>query len=88
VVESVAIAVVAATVALWLTLTVNRPLVIIAAALIMGVAVNGMHFTGMSAMSVYEHQGLETPTGASRHDAPAADRSGRWCSAFSVWCTR
>jgi NO-binding membrane sensor protein with MHYT domain len=64
VVESVAIAVVAATVALWLTLTVNRPLVIVAAALIMGVAVNGMHFTGMSAMSVYEHQGLETPTGA------------------------
>jgi len=49
---SVAIAVVAATVALWLTVTVSKPLVIFASALIMGIAVNGMHFTGMSAMSV------------------------------------
>jgi NO-binding membrane sensor protein with MHYT domain len=49
---SVAIAVVAATVALWLTMTVTKPLVIMASAMIMGVAVNGMHFTGMSAMSV------------------------------------
>jgi len=52
--ESVVIAVVAATVALWLTLTVSKPLVIFASALVMGVAVNGMHFTGMSAMSVQE----------------------------------
>jgi NO-binding membrane sensor protein with MHYT domain len=49
---SVAIAVVAATVALWLTVTVQRPSAIFVSALIMGVAVNGMHFTGMSAMSV------------------------------------
>jgi NO-binding membrane sensor protein with MHYT domain len=49
---SVAIAVVAATVALWLALTVSKPLIIFASALVMGVAVNGMHFTGMSAMSV------------------------------------
>ncbi len=49
---SVAIAVVAATVALWLTVTVQKPLVILASAMIMGIAVNGMHFTGMSAMSV------------------------------------
>jgi NO-binding membrane sensor protein with MHYT domain len=65
VIESVAIAVVAATVALWLALTVTRPLAIAAAALIMGVAVNGMHFTGMSAMSVHEHPVAGTPTGAS-----------------------
>ncbi|OJF11678.1 MHYT domain-containing protein, partial [Couchioplanes caeruleus] len=49
---SVIIAVVAATAALWLTATVRRPAAIAAAALVMGVAVNGMHFTGMSAMSV------------------------------------
>lgn len=52
---SVAIAVVAASVALWLTVTVQRPAALLASALIMGVAVNGMHFTGMSAMSVQEH---------------------------------
>src|SRR5262245_32788048 len=46
---SVGIAVVAAAVALWLAVTVRKPLAILAAALIMGVAVNGMHFTGMSA---------------------------------------
>jgi NO-binding membrane sensor protein with MHYT domain len=49
---SVAIAVVAATVALWLAVTVRKTLAIVASALIMGIAVNGMHFTGMSAMSV------------------------------------
>lgn len=51
--ESVVIAVVAATVAIWLTLTVTKPAVIFASALVMGIAVNGMHFTGMSAMSVH-----------------------------------
>ncbi|MBL7260452.1 MHYT domain-containing protein [Paractinoplanes lichenicola] len=52
---SIGIAVVAAAVALWLAVTVRRPLVIFAAALVMGVAVNGMHFTGMTAMSVETH---------------------------------
>ena len=64
VLESIAIAVVAATVALWLALTVKRPAAIITAALVMGVAVNGMHFTGMSAMSVHEHASTGTPHGA------------------------
>jgi NO-binding membrane sensor protein with MHYT domain len=49
---SIAIAVVAATAALWLTVNVHKPVAMIGAALIMGIAVNGMHFTGMSAMSV------------------------------------
>ena len=49
---SIAIAVVAAAVALWLAVTVRRPLIIFVAALVMGIAVNGMHFTGMTAMSV------------------------------------
>ncbi len=44
---SVLIAVVAATVALWFTVTVRRGMAIFVAALIMGVAVNGMHYTAM-----------------------------------------
>jgi NO-binding membrane sensor protein with MHYT domain len=49
---SVVIAVVAATVALWFTVTLSRRMVIFGAALVMGVAVNGMHFTGMASLSV------------------------------------
>jgi NO-binding membrane sensor protein with MHYT domain len=49
---SVVIAVVAATVALWFTVILRRKLLIFGAALIMGVAVCGMHYTGMAAMSV------------------------------------
>lgn len=52
---SVGIAVVAASVAFWLAVTVRKPLIIFVSALVMGIAVNGMHFTGMSAMSVTEH---------------------------------
>ncbi|WP_352244458.1 MHYT domain-containing protein [Actinoplanes sp. NBRC 103695] len=61
---SVGIAVVAAAVALWLAVTVRKPLAILAAALIMGVAVNGMHFTGMSAMSVRLEQPVTALNGA------------------------
>ena len=52
---SIGIAVVAASVALWLAVTVRKPVVIFLSALVMGIAVNGMHFTGMSAMAVHEH---------------------------------
>ncbi|GIF15402.1 MHYT domain-containing protein [Actinoplanes teichomyceticus] len=62
---SVLIAVVAATVALWLTLVVSRPAIIFVSALVMGVAVNGMHFTGMSAMSVVAGSGRGPVEGAS-----------------------
>ena len=61
---SIGIAVVAAAVALWLTVTVQKPLVVFISALVMGVAVNGMHFTGMSAMSVMEHSPDGSLTGA------------------------
>ncbi|MGC5310799.1 MHYT domain-containing protein [Micromonospora zamorensis] len=64
VVLSVAIAVVASTVALWLAMTVRRALAIFASALVMGVAVNGMHFTGMSALSVHRHERAGEVTGA------------------------
>lgn len=49
---SIAIAVVAATVALWLAVVVHSSKAIIGSAFVMGIAVNGMHFTGMYAMSV------------------------------------
>jgi NO-binding membrane sensor protein with MHYT domain len=52
VVASVAIAVVAATVALWFTVVVESAPAITLAALIMGVAVCGMHYTAMAALQV------------------------------------
>lgn len=52
VVVSVLIAVVAAIVALWLSVRVRGGWAIAGSALIMGVAVNGMHYTGMTAMHV------------------------------------
>jgi NO-binding membrane sensor protein with MHYT domain len=52
VVLSVVIAVVAATAALWATVTVRGAAATAAAALVMGLAVTGMHYTGIAAMSV------------------------------------
>ncbi|WP_026425224.1 MHYT domain-containing protein [Actinokineospora inagensis] len=69
VVLSVVIAVVAATAALWATLNVRGVAATAAAALIMGVAVTGMHYTGMAAMLV---SGLDpTPTLSTGLDAYA-----------------
>ncbi len=50
---SIVIAVVAATAALWVTVVVHRLAALLAASAIMAVAVNGMHFTGMTAMHVH-----------------------------------
>jgi NO-binding membrane sensor protein with MHYT domain len=63
VVLSVAIAVVAATAALWFTVSVRRPLWVAGAASIMGVAVAGMHYTGMSAVAVHRHANSSAVTG-------------------------
>ena len=49
------IAIAAATDALWFTLRVHGALKIGGAALVMGVAVTGMHYTGMYGMSVEAH---------------------------------
>lgn len=57
---SVLIAVVAATVALWFTVTVSGMRAITAAAAVMGVAVCGMHYTAMAAVRV-----TLDPTGSS-----------------------
>lgn len=63
VVASLLIAIVAATVALWFTVTLNTGPAITAAALIMGVAVCGMHYTGMAALRVRLGSGQETVNG-------------------------
>ncbi|MGW0658280.1 MHYT domain-containing protein [Streptodolium elevatio] len=49
---SIVIAVVAATAALWAALNVRGPAAVAGASVIMGVAVSGMHYTGMAAISV------------------------------------
>ncbi|UYQ61515.1 MHYT domain-containing protein [Streptomyces peucetius] len=71
---SVVIAVVAATAALWAAVSVHGFLASLGAALVMGLAVSGMHYTGMAAVSVHIHDAVEavdvavTVTG----DPPAA----------------
>jgi NO-binding membrane sensor protein with MHYT domain len=50
---SVLIAIVAATAALWAALTLEGVLPTLGAAAIMGVAVSGMHYTGMAAMRMF-----------------------------------
>jgi NO-binding membrane sensor protein with MHYT domain len=65
---SVLIAIVASTVALWFTLRVRGVLPTAAAALIMGVAVTGMHYTGMYSMSAEGTTGSGLPSGAQAID--------------------
>ncbi len=50
---SLGIAVVAATVALFFTVVIKNAWAIAAAALVMGIAISGMHYTGMAAMQVH-----------------------------------
>jgi NO-binding membrane sensor protein with MHYT domain len=52
---SVLIAIVAATAALWAAVTIRGFLTSLGASLVMGVAVSGMHYTGMAAVSVHVH---------------------------------
>src|SRR5258708_12873681 len=54
---SIAIAIVAATAALWATLRLSGVWSAFGAAAIMGVAVSGMHYTAMAPMRVYPHNG-------------------------------
>ncbi|WP_235030317.1 MHYT domain-containing protein [Nonomuraea solani] len=65
---SVLIAVVAATVALWFTIRVSGALKIGGAALVMGVAVSGMHYTGMFSLSVSAHADMVPVQGAKAID--------------------
>ncbi|MFE6484051.1 MHYT domain-containing protein [Streptomyces sp. NPDC057757] len=65
---SVVIAVIAATAALWAAAQVRGFLWSVGASLVMGLAVSGMHYTGMAALSVHLHSASGTPAG----DSPAA----------------
>lgn len=61
---SIAIAVVAATAALWFTVLFDSITLRIVAGLIMGVAVTGMHYTGMAAVRVTLNPSAPPPDGA------------------------
>ncbi|WP_413756690.1 MHYT domain-containing protein [Streptomyces sp. MMBL 11-3] len=64
---SVVIAVAAATAALWAAGQVRGFLWSVGASLVMGLAVSGMHYTGMAALSVHLHGAGPAPAG----DSPA-----------------
>ncbi|MET9384745.1 MHYT domain-containing protein [Streptomyces sp. NPDC002928] len=65
---SVLIAIVAATAALWAAVTIRGFLASLGASLVMGVAVSGMHYTAMAAVSVHVHG----TTGSWAGDAPTS----------------
>ncbi|MEU6154311.1 MHYT domain-containing protein [Actinosynnema sp. NPDC047251] len=60
---SVVIAIAAATAAFWFTLVVKTTTATVVAGLVMGVAVTGMHFTGMAAVRVVSDATLAAPQG-------------------------
>ncbi|MFB7215673.1 MHYT domain-containing protein [Streptomyces sp. NPDC056255] len=62
---SVVIAVVAATTALWAAVSVHGFLPSLGASVVMGVAVSGMHYTGMAALSVHLHPDAAAGDGSS-----------------------
>ncbi len=68
VLASVGIAVVAATVALWFTVYLDRPAAFVAASAVMAIAVCGMHYTGMFGMHVHLHESLAPISGAEAID--------------------
>jgi len=61
---SVVIAVIAGTAALWAALRLDTLRSTLIASLIMGVAVSGMHYTGMAALQVHAAAGLAVSTSA------------------------
>ncbi len=61
---SIVIAVVAGTAALWAALRLSSVRSTLVASLIMGVAVSGMHYTGMAALEVHSAPGLVVSTSA------------------------
>jgi NO-binding membrane sensor protein with MHYT domain len=61
---SVIIAVIAGTAALWAALRLDTLMSSVVASMIMGVAVSGMHYTGMAALRVYPAPGVTVSTTA------------------------
>jgi NO-binding membrane sensor protein with MHYT domain len=66
---SVVIAIIAATAALWAALRLRGFWPTVAAAAIMGVAVSGMHYTGMAAMHAYAPHGPAMAMGGANAEA-------------------
>src|SRR4051794_40838785 len=60
---SIVIAIVAATAALWFTVLFDSTVLRLVAGAIMGVAVTGMHYTGMAAMEVHVDPSAPAPDG-------------------------
>lgn len=60
---SVVIAIVAATAAFWFTAVVERPGLRVLAGLVMGLAVTGMHYTGMAAVEMHFDENAPAPAG-------------------------
>jgi NO-binding membrane sensor protein with MHYT domain len=79
VVLSVVIAIVAGTVALWIGTWIRGMAATIGAAVVMGIAVTGMHYTGMAALQV--KGGLMSSMGA---DGATASVSGASAATFVV----
>lgn len=65
---SLVIAVAAATAALWFILHVRGPMATIGAGMLMGVAVCGMHYTGMASMDAHETHLMADPAGVKSVD--------------------
>ncbi|MFD0078366.1 MHYT domain-containing protein [Streptomyces sp. NPDC127166] len=65
---SVVIAVVAATAALWAAVSIRGFLASLGASVVMGVAVTGMHYTGMAALSVRVDHATHAAVGSSLPD--------------------
>lgn len=61
---SIGIAVVAATAAFWFTVLIEHPGLRVLAGLVMGLAVTGMHYTGMAAVEVTMSDTAPAPEGA------------------------
>lgn len=66
---SVVIAIIAATAALWAAVSIHGFVTSLGASLVMGVAVSGMHYTGMAAVSVHVH---DTTGGTWAGDSPTS----------------
>ena len=79
---SVVIAIVAGTAALWAGTRVRRVRATVGAALIMGVAVSGMHYTGMAALQI--HRGVMPPMAAMAGPGGIASVSGATAAVFLI----
>ena len=79
---SVVIAIVAGTAALWAGTRVSRMRATVGAALIMGVAVSGMHYTGMAALQI--HRAVLPPMAAMASSGGIASVSGATAAVFLI----